>query len=175
MYLQVTTLSEITDHTGKELLPQVLTNPKQPKPKGLSNISTSRLQWSNVHCPSKECWSLWSNTIRATYTGSNRGVRLQQPLGEWTTQYDAAQFWHWHLHDSNHLVYQQSGGSTTRVALPTLQRRTFLKFSPTIPTTLRFTGPPVTPTDLTIGHVRLPIPVVPLITSEIPPRAYTSI
>jgi len=71
MYLQVTTLSEITNHTGEELLPQVLNNPRQPIPKGLSNISTSCLQWPYIHLPSKECWKIWSNTIRLLYMGSN--------------------------------------------------------------------------------------------------------
>jgi len=70
MYLRVTTLLEITDHMGEELLPYILTNSHQPTPKGLSNIS-SHLQWPYVHLPSKECWSLWSNTIRLLYTGSN--------------------------------------------------------------------------------------------------------
>jgi len=158
MYLQVTLLSEITDHTGEELLPQTLTNYAQHTPKGLSNISTSRLQWPDIHLPSKECWSLWSNTIRLLYMGSNRGVCLQQPLGAWTTHYDEVWFWHWRLHDTEHLVHQNHAGSATRVAIPTLHRRTFMKFSPTVPTTLPFVGPPVTPSDPTIGHVRLPIP-----------------
>jgi len=35
MYLQVTTLSEITDHTGTELLPQVLVNRINETPKAL--------------------------------------------------------------------------------------------------------------------------------------------
>jgi len=39
-----------------------------------------------------------------------------------------------------------------------------MKFSPTVPTNLRFEGPPVTPSDTTIGHVRMPIPTI------IPPK-----
>jgi len=39
MYLQVTTLAEIVDHTGEELLPQVLSTREYPTPKGLLNIS----------------------------------------------------------------------------------------------------------------------------------------
>jgi len=157
MYLNITTLSEITDHTSEELLPQILTNPENPIPKGLSNISTSRLQWPNIHLPSQACWSLWSNTINTIYTSSNCGVCLQQPLGEWTPQYNMACFWHWCLHDQVHLVYQQHNGMAMRVALPTLQWQTFMKFSPTMPTMLPFVGPPVTPSDSTIGHACLPI------------------
>jgi len=36
-----------------------------------------------------------------------------------------------------------------------------LKFSPTIPTTTEFTGPPVTPIDTTTGYVCLPVPPLP--------------
>jgi len=38
MYLEVTTLAEITDHTGVELLPQILSSPTKPTPTGLNNI-----------------------------------------------------------------------------------------------------------------------------------------
>jgi len=82
MYLQVTTLAKLMNHTGKELLPQVLTNYKSKLPKGLPNVSTSCLQWPNVHLPSPACWSLWLNTICTIYMGSNHGIHLQQPLGE---------------------------------------------------------------------------------------------
>jgi len=53
----------------------------------------------------------------------------------------------------------------THVALPTLMRCTFIKFSPTVPMTLPFDGPPVTPCDPTLGYIRTP---VPSITPELP-------
>jgi len=46
MYLQVTTLSEIMDHMGTEILQQVLANWPNEAPKGLTNISYSTLQAS---------------------------------------------------------------------------------------------------------------------------------
>jgi len=51
MYLQVTTLSELTNHTEMELLPQILTNRLNPLPKGLANISQSTLTWPHIHPP----------------------------------------------------------------------------------------------------------------------------
>ncbi len=45
MFLQVTTLAEIMDHMGTELLPQILMHRTNETPKGLTNISNSTLQW----------------------------------------------------------------------------------------------------------------------------------
>ncbi len=169
MYLQVTTLSEITDHTGSELMPQVLLlRPNEP-PKGLLNISFSTLQWPLVHCPSISCWRFWNSTIRNLYTGSAKGTRLNHPLGPWLPSYADYRFWHWRLHDASHLVYRNTPTAPTRVALSTMCRRTMQKFSPTVPTTLDFTGPPVTPVDPTIGQVRLPISMVSPI-GPVPPQ-----
>jgi len=42
MYLQVTTLAEITDHTGMQLLPQALNHTNLEAPDGLASISNSR-------------------------------------------------------------------------------------------------------------------------------------
>jgi len=54
MLLQVTTLAEITAHTGMELLLQILTSHKCLTPQGLTNISLSTIQWVWVH-PHHQC------------------------------------------------------------------------------------------------------------------------
>jgi len=55
MYLQVTILAEIMDHTSLTLLPQILSNTTNPVPKGLNNISKSMLQWQHVALSSPTC------------------------------------------------------------------------------------------------------------------------
>jgi len=165
MYLQVTTLAEITDHTGKELLPQILLQRSASSPKGLINISSSKLHWPQVNPPSTTCWRIWTATICSLYTGTRSGTRLQTPLGDWTTQYDRHRFWHWRQYSPTQLVYQHTSDSPTRIALRTQHRRTMDKYSPSVPTQLQFQGPPVTPLDPTTGYVRLPIlplPALPL-------------
>ncbi len=157
MYLQVTTLSEIIDHTGMELMSQILMIKPSECPKGLTNISYSTLQWPIIHCPSLACWRLWTSTIRMLYTGDAKGTKLTKPLGEWLCTYDRHRFWHWRMADNDHLLYRHNPSTPTRMALPTMQRRTMIKFSPTVPTLLDFLGPPITPLDPTIGQVRLPI------------------
>jgi len=153
MYLKVTTLLEITDHTGTELLPQILSNPCCQTPKGLDNISYSLLQWLQIHLPLVECWQLWSSTVQTIYTGLTRGTKLLHPLGDWLTMHTLHHFWNWQMHDESHLVYKHSANAQTRVALPTQHHQTYLKFTPTVPMTLPFDGPPVTPLDTTTGLV----------------------
>jgi len=74
MFVQVTTLAEITDHMGVELLPQAFLQHAYTKPKGLSDISLSMLQWSEVALPSTTCWQTWTTTIQMLYTGSQTGT-----------------------------------------------------------------------------------------------------
>jgi len=63
---------------------------------------------------------------------------------------------------SPHMVYKQLPSLSTRMALQTMLCHTLQKFSPTIPMTISFLGPPITPTDPTTGHIQLPAyPVLP--------------
>jgi len=87
MYLKVTTLAEITDHTGTKLLPQAFPNPNCLENINLDAISTSLLQWPHIAKPSTASWQLWNNTIHTIYTGCKTGTRLQSPLGEWLPTY----------------------------------------------------------------------------------------
>jgi len=137
MYLQVTTLAEITNHTG-ELLPQALLEQASQSPKGLTNISTSKLQWPQVAMLTPMCWRIWTKTIQTLYTGSRTGTRLQTPLGTWMNNYNKHRFWHWRLSDPTHLFYQQQADTSPHIALRTQSRHTLTKFSPTIPTQLPF-------------------------------------
>ncbi len=93
MYLQVTTLSEIMDNTGAELLPQILSRKNNAIPAGLAEISSSTLHWPHVNLLSPACWKLWTTTICSIYTGDTRGTCLSTPLGAWTETHSTNQFW----------------------------------------------------------------------------------
>jgi len=147
MYLQVMTPAEIMDHSSNTLLPQILSSPKDPVPAGLMGISKSMLHWPNIAMPSPACWQLWSQTVCEVYTGSSTSQNLTQPLGPWLATHNNAQFWHWHMPDATHLPYKNSIDDTGQVALPMQQCHTMMKFSPTVPTSLAFHGPPITPLD----------------------------
>jgi len=95
MYLQITTLVEMTDHTGMHLLPQVLTPRGHAYPQGLENISTSTLTWPRVCNPTTKTWNFWTRTICTLFTGSATGSKLHNSLGPWTIDYDMHRFWNW--------------------------------------------------------------------------------
>ncbi len=117
MFLQVTTLAEITDHTGTVLLPQAFLLPKTDQPNGLANISSSLLDWPAVHLPSKKCWALCTCTIRMLFTGAIDGNRLNHPLGPWTEHFNLFRYWKWRVSPQGSLLYQQAAGSPTRAAI----------------------------------------------------------
>jgi len=79
MYLQVTMLSKITDHTGTELLPQVLTNRVTPTPKGLANISQSTLTWPHIHPPVTSVLAIMDNHLMFNVHGFKQNYVLDQP------------------------------------------------------------------------------------------------
>jgi len=160
MSLQVTTLAEITDHTGKLLLPQALLQPRQTRPAGLNTISHSKLQWPQTHNPSQSCWKFWTKTICNVFRGATNGTRLQHPLGTWTTQYETVRHWQWRLAPTGRLLHQAHANIRPRAALPTGQHRTQLTFLITVPTNQEFLGSPVTPFDQYQRYIQLP--VIPL-------------
>jgi len=120
MYLQVTTLAEITDHTGTALLSQALVSSTHATPKGLTNISKSNLTWPTVYPPHSSCWKLWSRTVRTLYTGSASRMKLRNALGPWNPQYKQHRFWYWRMVDPEHIVFCFSPTAPTRIAMPTL-------------------------------------------------------
>jgi len=117
MYLQITTLAEITDHTGMQLLPQILTARGQAYPTGLDTISCSTLQWLWVHNPTTTTWKFWTRTISTLFTGSNTGTRLHNPLGNWTQDYDTCCFWKWWLATPQCLLHQKQPSATPHVVI----------------------------------------------------------
>jgi len=95
MYLRITMLAEMVDHTGQLILPQVLTSPSQHFPNGLDDISMSTVKWPNIHCPSKASWSLWTKTVCTLFTGADKHKKLMHQLGGWMPNHQLHCFWKW--------------------------------------------------------------------------------
>ncbi len=93
MYLQITMLAKMVDHTGKLILPQTITQHPHAAPPGLAAISTSKLEWPHIHCPTTASWKLWTKTICLLFTGDAASTRLCNPLGEWHATYDKCRTW----------------------------------------------------------------------------------
>ncbi len=157
MHLRVTTLAELVDHTGTTLLPQSRSATKDTIPTGLHTISSSKLQWPNIHPPAKKSWKLWTTVLSNLFTGSPDGTRLQHPLGLWTTEYQAIRTWHWRVSPQGSLLHQPSTATRPRAAILTKAQRTQQTFSITIPTNQLYEGPPVTPYDTHQRIVKTPV------------------
>jgi len=172
MYLQVTTVAEITDHTGNSLLLQALLQHPAHAPHGLHDISTSTLTWPCVHCPAKASWKLWTTTMCNLFTGSVSNLRLNISLGEWTLNYMQYRRWHWRLAPTGRLLHQSPSMCNPQAAIQMRAQRTQLMFSPTIPTNQLFDGPPVTPVSTDHRIVKLPVPTLPNHLPAPPPRRF---
>jgi len=90
MYLKVTRLTEIVNHMGTMLLPQILCCSKEHSAQGLDALSSSTLQWPCIHIPPvQSSWCLWTMMICNLFAGSVQGTKIHHPLGTWTNDYQA--------------------------------------------------------------------------------------
>jgi hypothetical protein len=82
IYLQVTTLAEITNDTGTHILPEAFygASDKTNQPK-LWHWSQSILKWPYQQKPPKLAWRLWKQYL-CCFTKEN-STKLQTPLGAW--------------------------------------------------------------------------------------------
>jgi len=81
IYLQVTTLAEISDHTSTSIL-KVVFICSQHTP-SLHHISKSLFQWPTQLNPGKPAWKFWTRTIQALYIKPGMTTQLKQKLGPW--------------------------------------------------------------------------------------------
>jgi len=81
MYLQVTTLAELSTHDGIHLLKVGLQRGNNSPT--LKTISQSLLKWPNQPNPSKKAWHLWTQTIQSLYTKPGTNTLLKKALGLW--------------------------------------------------------------------------------------------
>jgi len=160
VYLRMTMLAEIVDHTGQLILPQVLTLSKQKFPTGLNEISTSTVTWPNIHCPLKVSWSLWTKTICNLFTGADKHNKLMHSLGEWLPHHQVHHFWKWRMSLMTSLLHQQTPVQHPKAAIVVCAQQMQMTFSLTVPTNQSFDGPLVTPFDTHHWVVRLPVPLI---------------
>jgi len=80
LYLQITTLVEIINHSKTPILPEFFYPPGQHH--STANASGSQLEWPVQPCSGTHVWKAWQQTIGQLYTWTN-SLNLHQPLGEW--------------------------------------------------------------------------------------------
>ncbi len=92
LYLQVTTLAEILDHTGTKLLDDIFIWGQETP--SLHNISKSLFQWPYQPNPGKPAWKLWTRMIQTLYTKPGMTTQLKQALGKWNTLAAVTRTWY---------------------------------------------------------------------------------
>jgi len=93
LYLQITTLSEITHHSGNYILPGYL-HPRRPTPLSSTYDNYSTLQWPAQPCPSAAAWKRWRDILSVLYL-QPQSTSLSQPLGLWTLDHATNYHWGW--------------------------------------------------------------------------------
>jgi len=164
LYLQVTTIAAISDHTGECLLPNAFVQGKQTP---LITMSRSTLNWPHQPNPALPAWKLWTQAIQCCYTKPGLPHHLQQHLGPWLPAANRTQIWHTLYHPLSKQISIDSPELSKNYRVNTTTRSHF-NITPTIlrvnhnsqihPVCIE-----VTRTSLRVDHRIQPIPDQPQI------------
>ncbi len=126
----MTTLSEISDHTGKHILDDFLLSP-DALPDIPLNKSRSTLLWPWQQCPGKQAWQCWKRAIRRLYCKTNSNS-LCHPLGEWyPSTFSTDWIWRWVICPTSFQLYFCASPDASRWQQysPTSIHQTYLTYS----------------------------------------------
>jgi len=175
LYLQVTTLAELTMHDGICLLEVGLQCGKNFP--SLKMTSQSLLKWPNQPNPSKKAWYLWTQTIQSLYTKPGTNTLLKQALGLWNTNLQVIHQWYatYDPHHGNIITkYPNEPHKLYQPAHTTRSHQYYQQGNPTDQTPLNLY--PVTPKQQKDGfRITLPIPQHHQETETQPPPTTTNI
>ena len=125
LYLKVTTLSDIADTNGLNIL-RTCWNGTSPQ--------SSPLLWPRQERPSNSAWRIWRKYLALCYLQTDDNLRpnrldlqLHLPLGDWTPNHHNRQHHTHYLNPINLTIYQRHQGSF-KVLRPVKSTRTHLHF-----------------------------------------------
>jgi len=129
LYLRVTTLSEISNHSGTHVLQQYMQYPNLETPFQHTYPHVgSTLKWPTQLLPGPQSWKLWKRIVQRVfcYTNSNKLVR---PMGSWISDtYDANWQWSWYLCTQSSTLYQWTHNQWDEY-IPVSRRQTYTSYS----------------------------------------------
>jgi len=117
LYLQVTTLAEITNHNGTHLLETNITTSNHTP--NLNTVSTSLYNWPTQPNPGKPAWQLWTQTLQALYTKPGMATQLQHTLGPWTPEAAESQRWYVHYNPATKEIHTAIPSQAPNTYTPT--------------------------------------------------------
>jgi len=109
LHLNVSVLSEITNHCSTHLLPRALRHSQTTPNNPYTSCNHSRLVWPHQPAPGPKAWSTWSEVLTVLYLQPN-SYALSQPLGEWTQEYDTDYNWVWCICPQSYILFHQHHG-----------------------------------------------------------------
>jgi hypothetical protein len=134
MYLQVTTLSDITTSDGNYIRYDVLMG------EGDRTQRIEDIKWPYQEKPNTETWKLWEKTIRSLFC--THGQKLRQPLGQWTDPEITK--WKYRYSHKTQALYRYSKSQWHEHQNDKRSRRRILVEESSKPTTLPDDSVPVT-------------------------------
>ena len=112
LYLQLLTLSDMVDASGRRVLQHYLDG-RITRNRNRAQDRTSEYLWPTQGKPTVRDWRLWESTIRSLFV-LPYSDHLQQPLRRWTSR--SHQKWLWRYDASNEWIYYHSDNTYTRYA-----------------------------------------------------------
>jgi len=173
LFLQVTVLSEITNHCGMHLLPRALRQCRPTPNNPYTAQNQNCLLWPYQPAPSPSAWQTWNEILGVLYLKAN-SYALNQPLGEWTTAYNKDYNWVWqicprlqilfHLHNGRWIAFTQQQQFDMHIRYQLYNSAANVPHSTLL----------VTPTILS-NSIQIQLPITPVLQSQPMPLQNTPI
>jgi len=113
LYLRVTTLSEITEHTGRRILTSCYHRSDTPEP----GTHGSTLQWPTQPSPGKRAWHTWQKILTNLYL-TNKSLDLRRPIGPWKQKHINTDWkWQWRICPATLRLYRRHGSQWSSYAM----------------------------------------------------------
>jgi hypothetical protein len=107
LYLQATTLADITTADGTHLTEQAIGGTTMD----LSTCNTRRSKhaWPRQPRPGPKTWRAWKTAIMTTLSIDGKSRQLRQPLGPWTiNNKQSRQEWDWYMDTTTDIMYKRT-------------------------------------------------------------------
>jgi hypothetical protein len=156
IWLQVTTLAEITDSNGLTLLKPAITGEDDPNGEPhLWHLSRSLNSWPTQPKPPKKSWNIWQKMLKR-YTSNSHNI-LNIPLGHWTAAWNNHITWHFLSDKRMHMIQRTTTAGNELLYVnhrPTTKSIQYFILTDINNEDVDFTHP-ATPTHITIDMIQI--------------------
>jgi len=167
LYLCITTLFEITHHSGHYILPGYL-RPCCDSTTSSTRDNRSLLQWPRQPLPSTAAWKQWREILSVMYLKPN-STHLSQPLGPWNNDYNLNYHWGWSICPVTWILFHYKDGQWMAYSQCRRYPDYYLYQHQSSPSNKPTHTIPVTP-NITSTTIKVLLPIANMTTILIPPH-----